>query len=501
MARGWVPPGDDGAIVFRSWLVLSSHSPLVGQLTHVTSHHAAFDPGPMLFWFLTIPVHLDHLQGGLWGATLLCIVSVSLAVEAAWSAIGWPGAAGAVAVVLAMVAEFPALALDPTWNAHVGTMWFIATAAIAWAVAVGRLRWWPVLVVAASLAAQSHLMFFVASMSCVIVAPIFGVIRNRKVGWWLPVGVLAGLVCWVAPLWQQLTSHPGNLSLLLDSENGAGPSTGLAFSLQALAASVGPRPVWWGQGQVPAPNFFSLVTAVRAHPAWLGVAILVGLVVVLVAASLAKSRALAGLALVALLLSLGSVWSLAALPTSQFFSFFYIGPGWWPVGMIVLLVGGWSIGAVALAAARARRRGVISGRSQRPRTRVRGWATSCLVGTTLALIAAGGALMVHDSAANQNPTEGWPAIHQVRLATDRIEHAVPRGRLVVRPPSGFSTSYAVIAGVDWLLYADGWRPESPPGFPTLFGPELSITKPAPPVTVVVTYNGGPAKIAITRGDR
>jgi hypothetical protein len=501
MARGWVPSGDDAVIVFRSWLVISSHSPLVGQLTHVTSQHAVFDPGPMLFWFLTIPVHLDHLQGGLWGATLLCVAAVSLAVEAAWSAFRWPGAVGVVAVVLAMVAEFPALALDPTWNAHMGTVWFIATAAIAWAVAVGRLRWWPVLVVAASLASQSHLMFFVASTLCVVVAPIFGLVHHRKVRWWLPVGILAGLACWVAPLWQQFTSHPGNLSLLLDSEKGAGPSTGISFSLQSLAASVGPHPVWWGRGQVPSPDFFSLVIGVRAHPAWVGVAILVGLAVVLGLATLAKSRALAGLALIALLLSLGSVWTLASLPTSQFFSYFYIGPGLWPVGMIDLLVGAWSIGAVAFAAARIVRRGVTSRRDLRPGPLARGWAAAFLAATTLALIVAAGALVVHASADNQNPTEGWPAMHQVRLATERIEHAVPRGRLVVRAPSGFSTSYTVITGVDWLLYADGWRPESPPGFPTLIGPELGITKPAPPVTVVVTYNGGPTKIAITRGGR
>jgi hypothetical protein len=207
MAHGWAPQGDDGAIVFRSWAVLSSHSPLVGQLTHATSSHAVFDPGPMLFWSLTIPVHLDHRQGGLWGAALLCVVGVSLAVEAAWSTMGWPAAVGVAAVILTMVAEFPAVALDPTWNAHIGLVWFVSTAAIAWAVAVGHLQWWPVVVVAASFATQCHLMFAIGSLSCVVVAPIVGFALSRRISWWLPAGILAGVACWIVPVVQQFTSH------------------------------------------------------------------------------------------------------------------------------------------------------------------------------------------------------------------------------------------------------------------------------------------------------
>jgi hypothetical protein len=496
LVHGWAPQGDDGAIVFRSWLVLSSHSPLVGQLTHVTSHLPVFDPGPMLFWLLTIPVHLDHVQGGLWGATLLCVLGVSLAVEAAWSALGWPAAVGVVAVVLVLVAEYPALALDPVWNAHMGTVWFITTAAVAWAVAVGHLRWWPVLVVSASFAAQCHLMFAVASIACLVVAPILGFAGRRRVGWWLPIGILTGFACWVVPLWQQFTAHPGNLTLLLHSETGSGPATGISFGLRALAASVGPHPIWWGRGQVPFPNFFVIVTGVLSHPAWVGVVVLVGLALCGCVAWMSKKRELATLALIALVLSLGSVWTLASLPTSQYFSFSYIGPGLWPIGMIVLLVPAWSLGEVAIAS--ARRLGGRARSDRRLSVRVPVWAAALLAPMTVGVIWASSTLVVHASASNVDTTEGWPAMHQVRAATKQIEQAVPRGRLVVRASPGLTASYAVITGMDWLLYSDGWRPESPPGYPTLIGPELAITKPSPLVTVTVTYNGGPTKTAISK---
>jgi hypothetical protein len=498
MAHRWVPQGDDGAIVFRSWLVLSSHPPLVGQLTHVTSQHAVFDPGPMLFWLLAVPVHIDPRQGGLWGAALLCVVGASLAVEAGWSAYGWPAAVGVVAVVLVMVGEFPAVALDPTWNAHMGTVWFMTTAAVAWAVAVGRLRWWPVLVVAGSFAAQCHLMFAVGSLACVVIAPIVGMAGRRPLRRWLPAGILAGIACWAAPLYQQVTSHPGNLSLLLHSQRGAGPTAGVRFGLQALAASVGPRPVWWDRGQVPNMDFYQLVPGVHSHSPSTGVAVLVGLLLCVAIAWRTGRRALGALALITLVLALAAVWTLAMLPMAQFLSLIYIAPGLWPVGMIVLLIGAWSVAELALAASR---------RLGRRRTDGRPGGSALItdrVGVVLAataaalVVVAASALVVHVSATNNDLTEGWPLIRQVTLVTQETEHAVPRGRLIVRPSPGFNASYGVITGLDFLLYADGWRPESPPGFPTLIGPQLAVTRPAPEVRVTVTYQGGPARLAISR---
>ena len=497
LAHGWVPQGDDGAIVFRSWLELSSHPPLVGQLNHVTSSHAVFDPGPMLFWLLTIPVHLDHLHGGLWGATLLCVVGVCLAVEAAWSAQGWPAAVAVATIVVVVVAELPALALDPTWNAHMGTVWFVSTAAIAWAVAVGRLQWWPVLVAAASFATQCHLMFAIGSLSCVIVAPIVGMTRRRRISWWLPTGILIGVVCWTAPLVQQFTSRPGNLTLLLQSQGHTGPATGIAFGLRALAASVGPHPIWWGRGQVSMINIFAMIADANSHPAWMGVAVLVGLGLCAVIAWVTTRRDLAALAIVVLVISLAWVWTLASLPTSQLLTFSYIDPGSWPVGMAVLLIAGYSLGELAIAADR-RLRQRRTGPDGRHQFRVPGWMAAVPVAVALSVITADSALVVHASAANTGPTEGWPAMSQVRVVTERIERAVPPGRLVVQAPPGLTESYAVIAGVDWLLYSDGWRPESSPGYPTLIGPEIAVVQPAPLVTVTVDYNGGPAKVSISR---
>ena len=79
-----------------------------------------------------------------------------------------------------------------------------------WVVALGGVRWWPVLVFVASVAAQSHLTFVIPSVVLTLTALIFGLqaVRLRRLGW-LITGVGVGLVCWLAPLLQEVGHGPG----------------------------------------------------------------------------------------------------------------------------------------------------------------------------------------------------------------------------------------------------------------------------------------------------
>src|SRR5262249_20170413 len=85
----WRPVGDGAAIALRSWDSLTAYGPLVGQATRLA--HEVYDPGPLEYWLLAIPVHIDPGHGVLWGAALWCMVAASLAIEAAWSALGGLG--------------------------------------------------------------------------------------------------------------------------------------------------------------------------------------------------------------------------------------------------------------------------------------------------------------------------------------------------------------------------------------------------------------------------
>ena len=81
--------------------------------------------------------------------------------------------------------------MPPSWNPWFGMMFFIAALAAAWAVMSGHRGWWPALVVTASVAAQAHLMFALASVPVVltVLALIDGPADTvRAAGPRLPVG-------------------------------------------------------------------------------------------------------------------------------------------------------------------------------------------------------------------------------------------------------------------------------------------------------------------------
>ncbi len=310
---GWRPVGDEAAIALRSWNSLTAQSPMVGQATRLA--HGVFDPGPLEYWLLAVPVHLDTAHGVLWGAALFCLVACSLAVEAAWSVLGAAGGLCASGLIVGLTLWIPGIAVTPSWNPWFGMVFFIAALAAAWAVMSGHRGWWPALVITASIAAQAHLMFTVPSGVLAILALIVGLadsIRGRLSYWWALAGLLAGAACWSAPLIQQFTSPDGNLGLLLRSSGAAiGPRTGGAFSLKALSAAVQPVPIWWKSST----QHTTIYEVISHRPAGFAVAVLVLLAVAAVMAVWPlRCRPLGALAVVTLVISLGSLVTYSGIP-------------------------------------------------------------------------------------------------------------------------------------------------------------------------------------------
>jgi hypothetical protein len=132
---------DGAAIALRSWDVLTPYGPLVGQATQL--RYGAFDPGPLQYWLLAIPVHIDPQAGVVWGAALWCMVAASVTIEAARSAFGAFGGLAASGITIGAVAWQPLVAAEPYWNPWFGVLFFLATLAAGLAVVSGRRRWWP----------------------------------------------------------------------------------------------------------------------------------------------------------------------------------------------------------------------------------------------------------------------------------------------------------------------------------------------------------------------
>ena len=336
---GWRVVGDGAGIASQSWSALTAHGPLVGHATQLA--HGLYDPGPLEFWLLAVPVHADPVRGVLWGAALWCMAAGSLAIEAMWSVHGQTGGVLASGTILWTLAWRPGIVIKPYWNPWLGTMFFLAALAAGWAVMSGRRWWWPVLVITASVAAQAHLMFALASAAVVLLALITGLAdaSRANTGYrWAAAGLIAGIACWAAPFIQQFTGPGrGNLSALVHVQN-TGQRTGLTFALKTLTASTQPPPLWLLPRQQP-----DVARLIDARPAVFAVAILgVMAAALLVAVFQLRSRRLARLAALSLLAGAAALVTFSHIPVrgDSLSRLGYLVTVLFPIGLLAWLTAG-----------------------------------------------------------------------------------------------------------------------------------------------------------------
>jgi len=468
--NGWRPVSDTAGIALRSWNAIYLNGPQVGQATRLA--RGVYDLGPLQYWLLTVPVHLDPAHGVLWGAALWCMVACSLTIEAAWSVSGQFGGLVAAAAILGVILWIPAITGLPCWNPWFGMMFFLASFAAAWAVIAGNRRWWPVLMVTASIAAQAHLMFAVAAAALVFVALVAGLaetFRARASYRWALAGILAGLACWAVPLIQQFTARTGNLSALLDSQHKSGPTAGLSFGLKAVAAAVQPPPVWWSRlSSLPG------LSVVDGRAAAVGVAVL-GLTAVVLAVAIRplRSRWAAALAGLGLLASVTTVISYSSLPVSNisttntaFNSLNYVLAPMYPDGVLTWL----AMGSVLVLAgrrviSRARARAAVpagggGGPAAEPAIPAAHWAvptTGFAVVLVIVLISMAGIKFGQGSSSSDADS---PYIHAVNAASQKIEQKLPGQPIrltVVAPDAHYRRR--VTFGLAYVLTTAGYRPQ------------------------------------------
>lgn len=440
IAHGWLPTSDDAVIAWRTWSVFSGPVPLDGQFTQISaaSGHAAFDLGPLQYYLLAVPERIDPLHGLLWGAALLAAVLVALAVEAAWSVAGPLGAAVVAAGAAVTTATLAESTVNLAWNPSLGVYALVATLATAVAAGSGRLGWLPVAVAAGSLAAQCHVAYAASSAAALAVGLALGLLqRERGLRRLRPVAVAvaAGVACWVAPVVQQLTGHPGNWSVLASSLGTHGRTMGADFGLRAIASATHFPPSW---ARRPPPIgtvalFHRFVGDVYGGSVAWGVAAIALCGGVAVAAGLRRHRLLAAMAGTGSLAGLGAAFTLGSVPESQLpYLLYYLYFVLWPVGMLMTVtlataavVAGAEL-ARPLLRARGRRLSEAGARSLRT-------GRSGLGIATLALAAAGAALAAADMPFGSSGLFllGWQPVGFVAQAAPRAlallrQHGVGR---------------------------------------------------------------------------
>jgi hypothetical protein len=481
--------GDEAAISIRAHQVLSLHPPLVGLASAVSfgTGHVVFDPGPLLFYLVALPVHLDPAHGLLWGSALLGGAALSVAVEAAWSVGRWVGASVVACIALDLLWLTPAVFERLTWNAYFPVPFFVAALASAWAVAAGSTRWWPVLVLAASVAAQSHLLFLVPAAALSVLALAFGLVgtgaghRLR----WVGVGIGGGVVCWLAPLIQQATGHPGNLSAL--ARSGGGHSTlGFAAGLRLVGLAGGPHPIWLTHHP---SGFYPLAALEFSHPPWVGGLVLGVLGAIAVGALSTGRRALGSLAAVALVASAGLLVSFAVFPVKNLVSLGYLIVPLWVVGALIWVVVAWAAIATGLALSHRSAR-AADAPSPAGRTWLVRWGAAATALTALVVLGVIGL----GPAATRTGGIDWSAggVAVTARAASAIEREVPRGPVAL----SVKVSQVDPLAVTWPAEAIAFRLETDGWQPGLFGVAVSYTGLAVP-----PHGGWPGVRVRIRGTR
>ena len=380
----------------------------------------------------------------------------------------------------------PLVAAEPYWNPWFGVLFFLATLAAGLAVVSGRRRWWPVLVLTASVAAQAHLMFALASAALVLVALVAGLadtIRARAGYWWAVIGLLAGAACWIAPFIQQFTSRHGNLSLLIASL-GARQSAGSAFGLKALTASALPPAVWWQPSL--STRHEGIAREIGGRTPVFGVVMLVLTAAVLaVAIRPLRSRRLAALAAITLLTSGAILATYSGIPVHN------IGRHDQNYLLIVLLPAGLLVWlATGAAAVLAARRGIGRARALAAQGVAGGsaarWGVRVISLAAVTLIGLGSWLAVAQQARASADATSAREVSATRAAAQHIERMLPRQRLELTVSRDGVYERDVTLGVAWALRADGYEPAVDHRAARYLGPRYRFAgRPMPDVTVLI----------------
>jgi hypothetical protein len=429
IARGWVPTSDDAVIAWRTWSVFSGPLPLDGQFTQISAaaHHPAFDLGPLQYYLLAVPDRIDPVHGILWGSALVMAAFAALAIEAAWSAASTAAGVVTAAALAVMTATLVESSVNLAWNPSLGAYAFAATVVPAIAVAKGRFGWLPVAVGTGSVAVQSHVSFVLPSLAALVVGLVLGILEVRR----LPLRALSvagavGLACFLAPLVQEITGHPGNWSVVAGNIGHFGKTVGLGAGFRGVGAATSIPPSWW----VHVPPYSSISAygvfdhrLYASSESW-GIAAIVLSAGLGLAAWICHRRTIAALGLTSAGCGLAAAVTLGAVPDSQApYLVYYLYFCLWPIGMGILVTFGAAIVSLVGAVVRPR---LAAKADERGRT-----FTSAATATTAALAAAvaiaGAGLCVNDAQYGSSPLflMGWQPI-------ETVDHMLPSVLSVVR---------------------------------------------------------------------
>jgi hypothetical protein len=393
--------------------------------------------------------------------TVAIIASVAIARRMGGKALMF----AAAAAIALMSGSLGSEALHGIWNPAAGLFALVLLCFTCWALACGE-RWLlPLAVLVASFVAQSHLAYLAPALGLLAVG-VVGLLISRvfpdrraaersgreiKGGGalWLPAltALVVAAICWSAPLLDEFTHSPGNLSAIASAAGARGKTQGASAGWRVLTRAVGVPPRWLRAPESEVYDHTGRQVGVisggdygdtRLSDLWdspgsaatiSALLVLCALAVTTLAAIPARRRELVWGGVIAGLLCALFVGLASATPVHSVHSLGYT--LWWGslVGMWVWLLLLWSVAVLAGDWARGPARRWSAGHS----------ASLVRVGRWWPLVAIGalGACAFAVAAAERTGTH-QPEFRPLRTITTALDRGVRRGNTVLLTQQGFA---------------------------------------------------------------
>jgi hypothetical protein len=377
LAAQWMPLGDQGIIATRAYDVFTGHGPLLGQYSEASTvtGQPTYSPGPLLYWLLALPARF-----GAPAALTLTIAALNIACIMGAVALA-RRRGGVVLMVLAAVAialmcvSLSAESLHGIFNPSAALFPFLLLVFLCWSLACGDVGLLPLTVLVASFVVQCHL-GYVAPAGGMLVVAVIGLVlarrRERAAGSGvrslrrpLLAAAAVAIVCWSLPVAQELTHHPGNLTVLAREVGTHQQTQGVTKGWRVLVRSVGLPPRWLRPPTANAGRLSDMsggdygdtrlhdLTTVPGAVERLSTVLLLAALLLTVLIGVRRRRAdLVTAAALALVLCAAVAWEVAVTPLKATNTLGYF--LWWDsiLGMWVWLVLGWSAITVLAGARR-----------------------------------------------------------------------------------------------------------------------------------------------------
>ncbi|MEY2422880.1 MAG: hypothetical protein QOI95_2947 [Acidimicrobiaceae bacterium] len=222
----WTPVLDLAQTELRVRDVGTADTPLIGLPGRIgTGGQQGSHPGPLSFYALAPTYRL-------FGSSAFSLQVASLVVQSGAIVValliarrrGGTGLVLGVGAMLALlVTGFGVTALTEPWNPYLPVLWWVVVLLAAWSVACGDIKLLPVVVVAGSFCAQTHVPYLALCLGIGGLAAAGAVLHfrsgeavgRRSIVVWSAVAVALGVAVWLPPTIDQIIHHPGNESILI----------------------------------------------------------------------------------------------------------------------------------------------------------------------------------------------------------------------------------------------------------------------------------------------